>query len=64
MFKIAGNNKGMSRRGFLKGAGITAAGAAIAETGLATLAQAAENGQCVFAGAEGFGFGVDAIVHR
>jgi aerobic-type carbon monoxide dehydrogenase small subunit (CoxS/CutS family) len=42
MFKIAGNNKGMSRRGFLKGAGITAAGAAIAETGLATLAEAAE----------------------
>jgi aerobic-type carbon monoxide dehydrogenase small subunit (CoxS/CutS family) len=34
--------KGLSRRGFLKGAGITAAGAAIAETGLATLAQAAE----------------------
>src|SRR5689334_2968762 len=34
--------KGLSRRGFLKGAGITAAGAAIAETGLATLAEAAE----------------------
>ena len=35
--------KGLSRRGFLKGAGITAAGAAIAETGLATLAKAAES---------------------
>src|SRR3954462_11808456 len=34
--------KGLSRRGFLKGAGITAAGAAIAETGIATLAEAAE----------------------
>src|SRR3954468_12415040 len=33
--------KGLSRRGFLKGAGITAAGAAIAETGIATLAEAA-----------------------
>ncbi len=30
----------LSRRGFLKGAGITAAGAAIAESGLATLAEA------------------------
>ena len=34
--------KGLSRRGFLKGSAITAAGAAIAETGLATLAKAAE----------------------
>jgi aerobic-type carbon monoxide dehydrogenase small subunit (CoxS/CutS family) len=31
---------GLSRRGFLKGAGITAAGAAIVETGLAELAEA------------------------
>ena len=34
--------KGLSRRGFLKGAGITAAGAAIAETGLAAFTEAAE----------------------
>jgi xanthine dehydrogenase YagT iron-sulfur-binding subunit len=32
--------RGMSRRGFLKGAGVTAAGAAIAESGLATIAGA------------------------
>jgi xanthine dehydrogenase YagT iron-sulfur-binding subunit len=32
--------KGLSRRGFLKGAGVTAAGAAIAESGLAGLAEA------------------------
>jgi aerobic-type carbon monoxide dehydrogenase small subunit (CoxS/CutS family) len=38
---------GLSRRGFLKGAGITAAGAAIAETGLATLAEAAEASKSV-----------------
>jgi aerobic-type carbon monoxide dehydrogenase small subunit (CoxS/CutS family) len=31
---------GLSRRGFLKGAGVTAAGAAIAESGIAALAQA------------------------
>ena len=37
------DSKGLSRRGFLKGAGITAAGAAIAESGLATLAEAAES---------------------
>jgi aerobic-type carbon monoxide dehydrogenase small subunit (CoxS/CutS family) len=41
MFKIIGS-KGMSRRGFLKGAGITAAGAAIAESGLDALARGAE----------------------
>src|SRR4051812_6918491 len=41
MFKIT-SEKGMSRRGFLKGAGVTAAGAAIAETGLAALAHGAE----------------------
>src|SRR4051812_36312213 len=33
---------GLSRRGFLKGAGITAAGAAIVETGLASFADAQE----------------------
>jgi len=31
--------RGLTRRGFLKGAGVTAAGAAIAETGLAAFAQ-------------------------
>jgi len=31
--------RGLTRRGFLKGAGVTAAGAAIAESGLAALAQ-------------------------
>jgi xanthine dehydrogenase YagT iron-sulfur-binding subunit len=36
--------KGVSRRGFLKGAGVTAAGAAIAESGLQTLAQSAPKG--------------------
>jgi xanthine dehydrogenase YagT iron-sulfur-binding subunit len=34
--------KGLTRRGFLKGGVVTAAGAAIAETGLATLAEAAD----------------------
>jgi xanthine dehydrogenase YagT iron-sulfur-binding subunit len=33
---------GLSRRGFLKGAGVTAAGAAIAESGIAALAEAQE----------------------
>jgi aerobic-type carbon monoxide dehydrogenase small subunit (CoxS/CutS family) len=44
MFKTAGNgsNRGLTRRGFLKGAGVTAAGAAIVETGLASFAEAAE----------------------
>ena len=36
---------GLSRRGFLKGAGISAAGAAIAESGLATLAEAQQTAQ-------------------
>ena len=34
--------KGLTRRGFLKGAGVTAAGAAIAESGIATFAKTAE----------------------
>jgi xanthine dehydrogenase YagT iron-sulfur-binding subunit len=43
MHQSDGNGlKNLSRRGFLKGGVITAAGAAIAETGIATLAQAAE----------------------
>src|SRR5262245_7043591 len=33
------SRKGMSRRGFLKGAGVSAAGAALADTGLTALAQ-------------------------
>src|SRR5262245_2809292 len=32
-------SKGLTRRGFLKGAGVTAAGAAIAESGIAAFAQ-------------------------
>jgi aerobic-type carbon monoxide dehydrogenase small subunit (CoxS/CutS family) len=44
MFKSAPTDtkRGLSRRGFLKGAGVTAAGAAIVETGLASFAEAAE----------------------
>jgi xanthine dehydrogenase YagT iron-sulfur-binding subunit len=42
MQTIKGQTKGLSRRGFLKGAGVTAAGAAIVETGLATFVEAAE----------------------
>lgn len=47
MHDVAGKQptKGLSRRGFLKGAGISAASAAIAETGLATLAEAAGTNQ-------------------
>jgi len=43
MHQSDGNGlKNLSRRGFLKGGAITAVGAAIAETGIATLAEAAE----------------------
>ncbi|HVT87977.1 MAG TPA: (2Fe-2S)-binding protein [Tepidisphaeraceae bacterium] len=38
---------GLSRRGFLKGAGVTAAGAAIAEAGFASFAQAQQTSQNV-----------------
>lgn len=40
--KRAVSSTGVSRRGFLRGAGISAAGAAIAESGFATLAEAQE----------------------
>ena len=40
--RIGSKRAGLSRRGFLKGAGITAAGAAIVETGLASFADAQE----------------------
>src|SRR5215207_2197856 len=41
MHQSAGNDlkKGMSRRGFLKGAGVTAAGAAIVETGISNFVE-------------------------
>src|SRR3954454_7979222 len=40
-----GNGKGLSRRALLKGAGVTAAGAAIAETGLTAFAEEQAHGR-------------------
>src|ERR1051325_5944752 len=43
MFNGSGNGSNLTRRGFLKGAGVTAIGTAIAETGLAELAEARQH---------------------